>query len=320
MIADDLARWIKAIRSRDTASLERMADGLGDIDAVDGLGNTALMVAARRANIGLLQRLLGLGADVDISNRDGTTALMCAAEAHDPGAIRVLLGAGARVDARDRRGLTALMGAALWAGEWSKYQDPETVQTLLDAGADVNARSGNGGSALIFAAENGASEIVQALLAAGADAGAVDDDGRSALAWAESKGRSEVVQLLIETARAESPLVEVECICILPDRFSRTLDPGPLGKMVQTCAVFAGSQVRRKYKIADDQFDVGCFTADQALGAGVVFTWRVPDSIRGDVANTTRSEWQELLAEIDRHGVEALLEAGARQSRGEGNR
>jgi ankyrin repeat protein len=269
------------------------------------------MTAACRDDVELLAQLLDRGADLELRSRDGGTALTFAAAAHDADAVRLLLDHGAVADDPDEAGMTPLMQAVVSVENWKKKQKAETVRALLDAGAEVNASNKGGESPLILAAHCGEPDIVETLVAAGADLRAKDNQGRTALKVAREKGKVEVAQLLLTEAWAPSPLVEVECICILPERHAQT---NSLRRVLETCAIFAGSQVCSSFRIGAEHRRTSIFAKDSSLGAGVVFTWHVPEIIRSEIADATRSEWQELMTEIDRHGIGALLEARSRRT------
>lgn len=109
---------------------------------------------------------------------------------------------------------------------------------------------------------------------------------------------------------AETSTVEVECVCVFPGRIREQLSDDTLAAVLATCARFAGNQITAKYRIDSQHREVGIFTNDATFGAGVSFRWRVPHTEREAITADTKSEWQELLEEIDKHGVNALLDLG----------
>eukprot|EP00731_Ephydatia_muelleri_P020604 Em0013g331a len=90
--------------------------------------------AAGVGNVEEIVRLLDLGADIDASDGDGGTALMMASVAGHMECVQVLLDKGADVNMQDMWGGTALMMA-------SQAVHMECVQVLLDKGADVNMQN-----------------------------------------------------------------------------------------------------------------------------------------------------------------------------------
>ena len=113
------------------------------ITALNFIGGTPFLVAARTADAEYMQLLAGLGADVSLTNEDDSTGLMVAAglgtssPGEDPGteaevleAVRLALDLGLDIDAVDENGETAMHGAA--------YKHlPRVVTLLAEAGADI---------------------------------------------------------------------------------------------------------------------------------------------------------------------------------------
>lgn len=111
-------------------------------NALNRVGATPLMMAARLADAPLMRVLLELGADPDIANEDGSTLLMVAAGLgiHSPG-----------------------------EDPGTETEALECVQLALELGGDVNAIDRNHETALHGAAYRGASSIVDLLVEHGAD-------------------------------------------------------------------------------------------------------------------------------------------------------
>ncbi len=113
------------------------------ITAMNFIGGTPFLLAARTADAEYMELLAGLGADLFLTNEDNSTALMVAAglgtssPGEDPGteaevveAVQLALDLGLDIDAVDAKGETAMHGAA--------YKHLPQVATLLaEAGADV---------------------------------------------------------------------------------------------------------------------------------------------------------------------------------------
>ena len=112
-------------------------------NALNRVGATPLMMAARLADAPLMRVLLELGADPTIANEDGSTLLMVAAglgihsPGEDPGTeaealecVQIALELGGEVNAIDMNHETALHGAA--------YRGANSiVELLVDNGADT---------------------------------------------------------------------------------------------------------------------------------------------------------------------------------------
>ena len=113
------------------------------ITALNFIGGTPFLLAARTADAEYMRLLASAGADPFLTNADESTALMVAAglgtssPGEDPGteaevldAVQVALDLGLDIDAVDNKGETAMHGAA--------YKHlPRVVTLLTDAGANV---------------------------------------------------------------------------------------------------------------------------------------------------------------------------------------
>ena len=100
-----------------------------DVDAVDGLGRTALHQAAADRRVDVVNELLRLGASVFKTDRKGTTPLHPAALARADAVVDMLLAAGAPRSARDADGLTP-RDLAVGAGD--ARRDSRRSNTLAD--------------------------------------------------------------------------------------------------------------------------------------------------------------------------------------------
>ncbi len=89
-----------------------LEEGPGLVNRSTAEGRTALHLASRAANAGLVDQLLEKGGDPDARNGRGRTPLHMAAQAGAPAVVKSLLLGGAHVNARDRQGATPLDLAA----------------------------------------------------------------------------------------------------------------------------------------------------------------------------------------------------------------
>lgn len=121
-------------------------------DTVLGAGTTALLRAAKSADLPSIELLLEFGADPALATRNEVNALMMAAgvgtseqdttgrfktEADAVRAIDILLERGLDINATDRSGRTALHGAALQGYD-------EVVAALVERGANLRATDSDG--------------------------------------------------------------------------------------------------------------------------------------------------------------------------------
>lgn len=136
----------------------------------DDQKSEALMKAAEKGNIEMLEILLMQGADIDGRSRWGReTPLMKAAYYGQADAAAWLLDHGAALEARDSRGNTALLHAA-WMGKL------DVIRLLLKRGAEVNAANDLNWNALMQAALEGHHAVSKVLLEQGARTDLIDKE------------------------------------------------------------------------------------------------------------------------------------------------
>ncbi len=119
--------------------------------------------AAETGNSAEIQALLHEGAPVD--QRGGAmdeTALIIAARHANLGIVKTLLNSGAAINARSKYGDTALTASTYFC-------HPNVAEFLIAQGADVNARNyGYGSTPLMLASQCNDLEIVKSLIKKGA--------------------------------------------------------------------------------------------------------------------------------------------------------
>lgn len=181
-------RFLEAVRQGDLAMVRALLEQGADIHAKDGLGSTALLLAARKTDQVELVRFLHERAPALLDERDtaGRTPLSWAAEQGHLSVLRFLGERGALVDASDASGHTPLFQAVL-AGQ------REAAQLLITRGANVNVRDQYGDTPLIMASAKGHAALVRLLLEARADAKVKNQEGRTAL---ERAANDEIRRLL----------------------------------------------------------------------------------------------------------------------------
>ncbi len=144
--------------------------GGASVKAQSALGNTALMLAARKVgNSRTVKLLLERGAEVNATNIFGATALMAAAAAGDMDSVRLLLDRGADVNAKPNMNTDGFIwGGGRTALMWASFLGNEPlVKLLLERGAKIGEFTPVGG-ALGQAAWGGHAGAARLLLAAGA--------------------------------------------------------------------------------------------------------------------------------------------------------
>ena len=216
--------FFEATASRDLAAIDAFLVGRFDPNIQDEAdGRTALINAAAKGHLEVVQRLLAGNVNVNVKDKSDRTALFHALEARyddvadaliavpqldlnargkngvtvlisyvwreRPDVVKVLLERGADFKLADNDGDTALHGAA-------QAGNVEALRLLLSKGADPNVKNKVGGTPLMWAAVYGNEEAVQELLKAGADPSLKDEDGVTARMWAVKNNRTKIVQLL----------------------------------------------------------------------------------------------------------------------------
>ena len=132
----------------------KLALSLGnDINAVNDVGETALMFAALKGRLDLSQRLIDRGARI---SQLGWSPLHYAATGPEPKIVALLLQHGAPIEARSPNGTTALMMAA-------RYGSEDSVTLLLAQHADVTLRNERGMNAADFARSAGREALAKRL-------------------------------------------------------------------------------------------------------------------------------------------------------------
>jgi uncharacterized protein len=139
--------------------LKIIAEGV-DVNGVDNVGCTALLLASSNDNYLIMEALLRSGADPNFvlkseceNLNDGTTNLMRVSSRET---CFLLLNYGADVNMKDNQGETALMIAV-------KTSNTATAKALLQRGADMNLSNNDNKTALDIAKSNN-DEIILSLL------------------------------------------------------------------------------------------------------------------------------------------------------------
>jgi 26S proteasome non-ATPase regulatory subunit 10 len=163
-----------------------------DVDAADGLGWTALMMAAslpRDAGAPLVEALLAQhAADPNIKTHAGQTALFFAVSKANLDVVRSLLAHGATARVRDKRQQLPLHRAAA-IGHVPILKDLLHKQSPIDT-ADID-----GCTPLHHAVAEGHGEAAVALLRAGADSSKKDSGGKLPISLApDAKVRNYIIK------------------------------------------------------------------------------------------------------------------------------
>jgi ankyrin repeat protein len=152
---------------------------------------------AHQRNIGVMNVLMGSGGWWQMCERRGRSALMLAAVRGHLEVVQVLLEAHATVDLVHSDGRTPLMYAA-------QAGCAEVVEALLAKGADPDRVGGRtNATALIYSVPGNHLEVVKVLVAAGAKVGVRDNTGKNALAYLKVDSSTQISNLLIEALQLQ---------------------------------------------------------------------------------------------------------------------
>ena len=190
--------------------LERLIAGGAVVDAASSTGQTPLMWAAARGQLGNLKLLLAKGADVNRASAQGFTPLFFALKSGKPEMPVAVLEAGGKPDHVGPEATSAAQLAIF-------QKDYAFAARMIERGADVKAFDRNGYTLLQAAVVENQPSLVRLLLAKGADPNAWS--GRSKVQWryepnfrsgdyyapskpplivAAEKGSADVIDLLVD--------------------------------------------------------------------------------------------------------------------------
>nr|POE47717.1 ankyrin repeat-containing protein c6c3.08 [Quercus suber] len=156
--------------------VEYLAEQKGfDIDAQDGAGWTALMMAASlKEGDALVDFLLLTGASVDVKTNNGQTALHYASSKSNLDTVKKLIAHEASARVKDRRGQLPLHRAAA-------VGNVPIVKVLLENRSPINATDVDGSTALHHAIAEGHGDAAVVLLKAGVEIDKRDGNGALAI-------------------------------------------------------------------------------------------------------------------------------------------
>ena len=178
----------------DAPAVARLVAAGAALEARDGQGRSALMVATHSNAVAAARVLIAAGADVNARDALEDSPYLYAGAEGRLEILRLCLAAGADLASTNRYGGTALTPAA-------HHGHVAVVRELLGTDIDKDQVNGLGWTALLEAiilGDGGAAhtEIVRLLVAAGANVNLADGAGVSPLAHARRRGFSAMAALL----------------------------------------------------------------------------------------------------------------------------
>lgn len=182
-----------AVLNGEAAMINMLIKAGAEINQVNDLGYSAVMVAAEKSKLQAIKCLVEQHkANTEIKGADGNTALMLAVLKGDILTSKTLIDVGASVNATDKNSRTPLMKAV----EHGKNQ--EIVKLLVENGAAINAKDKDGLTAFMHAAAKNNFDYVKLFKTLGCDINAKNNEGATALILAVKRGNMDCVKFLAE--------------------------------------------------------------------------------------------------------------------------
>jgi uncharacterized protein len=194
------ALHLAAVAGRADSCELLLARADSSIHAKNENGWTALMHAAARGCLDVVQMLLQYGADVNVRDAKDRP-LFAACKCNDADVAACLIEAGADVNAVDSDAECALLAAV-------QSNSSALVRLLLDSGADIKATGLAGHNALFRAVTFGHVPMMEILVRRGLKLTAVDSTGSTLLMLAVSGGQKLVAEWLLERRAAVNAVNE----------------------------------------------------------------------------------------------------------------
>jgi len=164
------------------------------VDAKDGAGQTALLLAVAGGHTAVAKALIDAGASIDAQARNQDTPWLLAGARGRAEILKLMLPKGPDTKIRNRFGGNALIPAC-------ERAHVEAVQVLLTSKIDVDHVNDLGWTCLLEIVVLGDGgprhvEVTKLVLAKGANPNIADKDGVSPLTHAKRKGQAEIARLI----------------------------------------------------------------------------------------------------------------------------
>ena len=215
--------WKSAIANDNISALNKLLSEQVDVEVKDGANRTALMIAAKYADVELFEKLIVRGADIHGTTKRGGNVLMFAVLGRNGKIVAHLVKGQVDVDSVADNGWSAItVAAAKGYVDMLAILMPHSKQLnqqdiygwtpamravdnghlnaaellLASKGADPNVKNEVGETALHRAAENANKAMLELLLAYKVDKNIKDTRGRTARDILRDSGQLELVKLL----------------------------------------------------------------------------------------------------------------------------
>jgi len=160
----------ESVHSQDLSAVKKIIKGGGDVNEIDGEGNTALLIAVLTRQSKLVEELLKLGADPNQARPDGKGPLFGSIRVGEEKIAQLLLKSGAELDAHfsvEHNGIPVGGCTALYAA--SLLGQLSFCRLLLSNGAQIDAANDLGYTPLMAAIEGGHDDVIDFFLKSGAN-------------------------------------------------------------------------------------------------------------------------------------------------------
>jgi ankyrin repeat protein len=160
----------EAVHSQDLSAVKKIIKGGGDVNEIDGEGNTALLIAVLTRQSKLVEELLKLGADPNQARPDGKGPLFVSVRVGEEKIAQMLLKSGAELDAHfsvEHNGIPVGGCTALYAA--SLLGQLSFCRLLHSNGAQIDAANDLGYTPLMAAIEGGHDDVIDFFLKSGAN-------------------------------------------------------------------------------------------------------------------------------------------------------
>lgn len=192
--SDTAVRLRAAAERGDAKAIAELIKSGAPVNAADGAGQTALLLAVAGGHTAAAKALIDAGADINAQARNQDTPWLLAGARGRAEILSLMLPRGPDYKIRNRFGGNALIPAC-------ERAHLEAVKVLLTSKIDVNHVNNLGWTCLleiVILGDGGVRhvEVTKLVLAAGANPNIADKDGVSPLAHARKRGQAEIARLI----------------------------------------------------------------------------------------------------------------------------
>jgi hypothetical protein len=185
----------RAIKRDDVSTIRTLQLRQFNLNKANASGDTGLHDAIASESVAVASYLIEQpGIHVNALNRNGESPLMLAAIKGQLGLVKRLVAQGAQVNLHQWAPLH-------YACSHDSIAAVDIVALLLDKSAYIDAESPNGTTPLMMAARYGVPEVLSLLLQEGADASLTNELGLTALDFAQQGQRPSSIEILKKSLR-----------------------------------------------------------------------------------------------------------------------